>query len=40
MFRSICAVAGSNFVVIGTDTRMSYVEMSVMHREAEKLHVL
>ncbi|KAI6192145.1 Proteasome subunit beta [Aphelenchoides bicaudatus] len=37
---STCAIAGDNFVVIGTDTRISYNEMSVLNRTAEKLHSL
>jgi len=37
---STCAISGPNFVVVGTDTRMTYMDFSVMNREAEKLHAL
>ncbi|CAD5233278.1 unnamed protein product [Bursaphelenchus xylophilus] len=35
-----CALAGYNFVVAASDTRMSAFEVSVMNREAEKVNVL
>ena len=38
--RSTCAVAGDNFAVIATDTRMSQFEINVMSRDAEKIHIL
>ncbi|KAE9553454.1 hypothetical protein FO519_003326 [Halicephalobus sp. NKZ332] len=37
---STCAVAGENFAVIATDTRMSQFEINVMSRDAEKIHIL
>uniref|UniRef100_A0A914W3A6 Proteasome subunit beta n=1 Tax=Plectus sambesii TaxID=2011161 RepID=A0A914W3A6_9BILA len=37
---STAAIAGEDFVVVGSDTRMSQFEVNVMFREAEKIHVL
>uniref|UniRef100_A0AC34QNF7 Proteasome subunit beta n=1 Tax=Panagrolaimus sp. JU765 TaxID=591449 RepID=A0AC34QNF7_9BILA len=37
---STLAIAGENFAVVATDTRMSQMEVNVMNRDAEKIHIL
>ncbi|KAI6173030.1 Proteasome subunit beta [Aphelenchoides besseyi] len=37
---SVCAIAGDNFVVSATDTRLTALGFSVMTREGDKIHVL
>ena len=37
---STAAISGENFVVAGSDTRMSQQEVNILTRNAEKLHVL
>lgn len=39
-FRSTAAVAGENFAVIASDTRMSQFEINILTRKAEKISVL
>lgn len=39
-FRSTCAVAGDNFVVVASDTRMTAGEINVINREVDKIHPL
>ncbi|CAJ0939388.1 unnamed protein product, partial [Mesorhabditis belari] len=37
---STCAIAGADFVVLASDTRMSQHEVNIITRDAEKMHVL
>ncbi|KAF8383223.1 pbs-6 [Pristionchus pacificus] len=37
---STCAVAGDNFVVVASDTRMTAGEINVINREVDKIHPL
>uniref|UniRef100_A0A7E4UWF8 Proteasome subunit beta n=1 Tax=Panagrellus redivivus TaxID=6233 RepID=A0A7E4UWF8_PANRE len=37
---STCAIAGENFAIIATDTRMSQFDINVMTRDGEKIHIL
>ncbi|CAJ0576706.1 unnamed protein product, partial [Mesorhabditis spiculigera] len=37
---STCAIAGADFVVLASDTRMSQHEINIITRDAEKMHVL
>uniref|UniRef100_A0AC35EYA2 Proteasome subunit beta n=2 Tax=Panagrolaimus sp. PS1159 TaxID=55785 RepID=A0AC35EYA2_9BILA len=37
---STLAIAGENFAIVATDTRMSQHEVNIMNREAEKVHDL
>uniref|UniRef100_A0AC34G130 Uncharacterized protein n=1 Tax=Panagrolaimus sp. ES5 TaxID=591445 RepID=A0AC34G130_9BILA len=37
---STLAIAGENFAIVATDTRMSQHDVNVMNREAEKVHDL
>ncbi|RCN43484.1 peptidase, T1 family, partial [Ancylostoma caninum] len=37
---STCALAGENFAIVASDTRMSQMEINIITRDAEKVHVL
>ncbi|VDN06521.1 unnamed protein product [Thelazia callipaeda] len=37
---STAAIAGDNFAIMASDTRMSQYEMNVLTRDAEKIHIL
>ncbi|VDM51818.1 unnamed protein product [Angiostrongylus costaricensis] len=37
---STCALSGENFAIVASDTRMSQMEINVITRDAEKVHVL
>lgn len=39
-FSSTCALAGDHFVIVASDTRMSQMEINIMTRNAEKIHIL
>ncbi|VDM65583.1 unnamed protein product [Strongylus vulgaris] len=40
LYRSTCAIAGENFAIVASDTRMSQMEINILTRDAEKVHVL
>ncbi|EPB69954.1 peptidase, T1 family [Ancylostoma ceylanicum] len=40
MKSSTCALAGENFAIVASDTRMSQMEINIITRDAEKVHVL
>ncbi|KAJ1353129.1 Proteasome subunit beta type-1 [Parelaphostrongylus tenuis] len=37
---STCALSGENFAIVASDTRMSQMEINIITRDAEKVHVL
>uniref|UniRef100_A0A1I7XH14 DUF4256 family protein n=1 Tax=Heterorhabditis bacteriophora TaxID=37862 RepID=A0A1I7XH14_HETBA len=37
---STCAISGEDFVVVASDTRMSQMEINIITRDAEKIHIL
>ncbi|KJH49421.1 peptidase, T1 family [Dictyocaulus viviparus] len=37
---STCALSGENFAIVASDTRMSQMEVNIITRDAEKVHIL